>query len=144
MGVAVLEPGQTDASDPLARLRLRLGLVGPAVAQADGDVVEDVLPGQHRVGLEHVADAVGDAADAGAVDVDGAGGGRLEAGDQRERRGLAAAGRADERDELTVGDVEADVADGGEAAAVLGGEPLGGAAEADRHRRCGLGHSQGP
>ncbi len=41
-----------------------------------------------------------------AVDADRAGGRRLEAGDHAQRRGLAAAGRAEERDELAALDVE--------------------------------------
>ena len=49
--------------------------------------------------------------DVAAVDEDRAAGGVLEAGDQPEQRGLAAAGGADEDDELAVLDVEVDVRD---------------------------------
>ena len=41
-----------------------------------------------------------------AVDLDGAGGDRFEPGDHAQKRGLAAAGRPDDDDELAVGDVD--------------------------------------
>ena len=46
-----------------------------------------------------------------AVDADRAGGRGLEAGDHAQRRGLAAAGGAEEGDELALLDVEVEVAD---------------------------------
>ena len=46
-----------------------------------------------------------------AVDQDVAGGGVLEAGDHPEKRGLSAAGGADEDAELAVGDLEVDALD---------------------------------
>ena len=64
-----------------------------------------------RIGLEHHGELalgrrlVGDVA---AVDDDLAAAGVLEAGDQPQQRGLAAARRADEDDELAVVDVEVD------------------------------------
>ncbi len=48
----------------------------------------------------------GQVADGGAVEVDVAGGGRVEAGEQAEQRGLAAAGGAHDGDELALGDGE--------------------------------------
>src|SRR5262249_45340417 len=52
-----------------------------------------------------------DLGDVLAVDRDGAGSGAVEAGDKAEKGGLAAAGGADEDDELAVGDLERDVVD---------------------------------
>jgi hypothetical protein len=52
--------------------------------------------------------------------VDGAGGLRIEAGDGAQQRGLAAAGRAEEADELTLGDIQTDIAQGGEVTVALG------------------------
>ena len=67
-----------------------------------------------RVVLEHhgdVAVAGLELVDHPAADRDLAGGDRLEAGDHAQQRGLAAAGGADEDDELAVGDVEVDAVD---------------------------------
>ena len=65
-----------------------------------------------RVGLEDHGDVAVlglDVVDHATVDLEGAGGDVLEAGDHAQRRGLAAAGRADEDDELLVGDLEVEV-----------------------------------
>ena len=71
--------------------------------------------------------------DVAAVDGDGAGGRAVEAGDEAQERGLAAAGGADEDHELAVLDVERDVADD------LGvAEGLGDVREGD------AGHQSGP
>ena len=62
--------------------------------------------------LEHHAEAAVarlEVVDHAAVDADFAGGRILEAGDHAQRRGLAAAGRADEDDEFAVLDGEAQV-----------------------------------
>ena len=63
--------------------------------------------------LEHDAAVHAVAVDLLAADADLAGGRRDEAGDDVEQRGLAAAGRADDADELGGADVEADVLDAG-------------------------------
>ena len=54
-----------------------------------------------------------------ALQLDQAGGGHLEAADHPQRRGLAAAGRPQEREELAVLDIEVDVVDGGAVAEAL-------------------------
>ena len=59
-----------------------------------------------------------------AADGDGAFGGRHEAGDHAERRGLAAAGGAEQGDELALGQREGDVGDGAQAGAVALTEAL--------------------
>src|SRR5437762_1559467 len=63
-----------------------------------------------RHDLEDVPDIPGDALDGLAVDEDVAFAGRLESGDERERRRLAAPGRPDDRAELAVMDHEIEVA----------------------------------
>ena len=64
---------------------------------------------------------------------DAAGGRVLEPGDHPQRRGLAAPGRAEQREELAVGDVEVDVVDRDHRLGALAapGEPLGDALERD-------------
>ena len=78
--------------------------------------------GEERVALK---DGVGRAlvrrqpGDVVAVDQDLALVRLLEAGDHPQRRRLAAAARAEHREELALGDVEVDVVDGGEVAEAL-------------------------
>ena len=82
--------------------------------EAEAHVVAHVQMRIERVGLEHHRDAalgrrhlVHDPA----ADPEHAGGDVLEAGDHPQQRGLAAAGGADEDDELAVVDREIDAAD---------------------------------
>ena len=88
--------------------------LGPGHA-ADPQPVGHVLEHGHvrieRVVLEHhchVALAGLEAADVAIADMDAAARERLQAGDAAQQRGLAAAGRADDDDELAVGDLEVD------------------------------------
>src|SRR3989449_7747371 len=114
--------------DPRADLR-----VGPA---RDTEAKRDVLPhrhrGEQRVRLEDDAEAPlarRHAVDHPAIEEDVAAVRRLEAGDHPERRRLAAARAADERDELARADVERQpVHRGGP------GEALADVAEHDVHR----------
>jgi hypothetical protein len=67
---------------------------------------------ERRVVLEdepHVASAGGVVGGVHAVDLDLAGVGRLQAGDDPQQRGLAAAARAEQRGEATGGDLHRDV-----------------------------------
>ena len=92
------------------------GLVlGDALAlEPEGDVVADVQVGEQRVVLEDHVDralvrrVVGDVATA---QQDGAAGRQLETADHPERRGLAAAGRAEQREELPGADLQRDAVD---------------------------------
>src|SRR3546814_13835662 len=92
-----------------------------AQLQAEGDVLEHRHVRPDRVALEdhrHAA-ALGrqDARRRGQdlpVDLDRAFGRRHEAGDHAQRGGLAAAGRAEERDELLVRQIPVGMVDGGE------------------------------
>src|SRR5690606_29306019 len=77
--------------------------------QRVGHVPEDVHVRIERVGLEYHRDAAlrrRDVVDHAAVDLDRARRDGLEARDAAEQRGLAAAGRSDEDDELAGFDVE--------------------------------------
>ena len=78
--------------------------------QAEGDVLEHRHVREHGVVLEHHREAAL-ARRAGRLTSrppisDAPGGLRLEAGDDAQQRGLAAAGRAEQGDELAVGDGE--------------------------------------
>lgn len=74
-----------------------------ALAQAELDVLEDGHVGPERVGLEDHADAAffgGESGDVAVGEVDGALGGLGEAGEHSEDGGFAAAGWAEEEEEL--------------------------------------------
>ena len=106
-------PGRpTSASSSRHALR-DLARAAAAVDEAVGDVVGHGQVGEQRVGLEDDAEvALGrrQARDVAPGLLDAAGGLRLEAGDDAQQRGLAAARRPEEADELALRDVEVDVA----------------------------------
>ncbi len=78
-------------------------------AQAERDVLRHVEPGERGVLLEHDADAIGRLTrDSAAFELDLAIGHRGQTGDHFEERRLAAARRADHREELTALDLEID------------------------------------
>ncbi len=104
---------------------LRLGPLGDREAEAD--VVADGQVGEEGVALEDGVDLAlvgGEAGDVAAVEEDAAGVGLLEAGGQAQHGRLAAAARAEKREELALLEAEGDVVDGPD-----GAEPLGNAAE---------------
>src|SRR5262249_6914371 len=68
--------------------------------EAPGDVAGDRLPGKEREFLEHHAAVGPGAVDQPTVNTDRSGVGRDEAPHDVEQRALAAAARADDRDEL--------------------------------------------
>ena len=95
----------------------------PLLLQPVGDVVQHGEVREERVRLEDGVDrtAVGrQPGDVGAVDPDRALVRALEAGDQPQRRRLPAAGRPEEREELTLADLEVEPVDGDERAEALG------------------------
>src|SRR5438046_6517673 len=108
--VVALESAKSDTPDPVARAPFGFGALGAAKARSGGGVVGHVLPGKDGGDLEDIPDIPGDALDRLAVHEDVAFAGRLESGDERERRRLAAAGRTDDRAELAVMDDEIEVA----------------------------------
>ena len=98
-----LAAGQADQLEQLGDPRLDLAARLPPVDQAVADVVGDGEVGKQRVRLEHdavVALRRRQRRDVAAVLHDAAGGLRLEAGDDAQQRGLAAARGPEEADEL--------------------------------------------
>ena len=117
-----------------------LGLCDLLAAQAEGDVLEEREMLEERVALEHRVDvaAVGrHVLDGLALEQDVALVGLLEARDHAQRRRLAAARRAEHREERPLRDVEVEALD-----RVLVAEALDDAAEGDREFH-GLAHSAG-
>ena len=100
MRVVPLEPGEPDTPDPVLRQAVGLRAVDAPQPRPGRDVVEDVLPREDRIDLEHVADRPTDAGHRLAVEKHLALARRLEPRDQRQRRRFPAAGRADDRAEL--------------------------------------------
>ena len=83
-----------------------------AGAQAVADILQHRHVGEQRVGLEHhrhVSLGRRQRGDIGATDHDAPGAGLLQAGDQPQRAGLAAAGRAQQRHQAGARDGEADL-----------------------------------
>ena len=119
--VPVAEPAEVDE-------REHGGNAGPSLGatQPEADVLGDGQVGEEGVVLEDHPDlaALGRhpgavAGDGHARDLDGAGLGLLEAGDQAQQRRLAAAGRAEQGDELAALDAELRVVDGPDGAEAL-------------------------
>ena len=93
-----------------------------AVDQPVGHVVGHAQVGEQRVGLEDdavVALRRRQHRDVAPGQFDAPGGLRLQPGDDAQQRGLAAARRAQEADELALGDLQVDVAQRREAAEIL-------------------------
>jgi hypothetical protein len=105
-------PGLVGQADHLQQLVGAPPAVGRAVLahpQPEAHVVQGGHVREQAVALEHhahVPPGRGDPGDVLAVDGDRAGIGRLEAGQDPQRRGLAAARRAEQRDQLARRDVQ--------------------------------------
>ena len=109
--LAAREPHQLER---LGRLAPALGLVHLALLQAVGDVVEHRHVREQRVLLEDRVDVAlvrRDADGRAAADLDLARRRLVEAGDHAQRRGLPAARRAEQREELPGTHLEVDVVD---------------------------------
>ena len=115
-----LEPGQRHQ---LTRVCLVLAGIQPAHLGREQDVVECAAPGQEDRRLEDHRGVRDRAQDLKAPDADRAGGRLGQAGDDPERRRLAAAAGAEEGDELLFIDVERDVVEGKCFAEALGEDP---------------------
>src|SRR5207237_1021346 len=109
--VAAPEFAKADAYQPILRPCARLSDWNADDFKADGDVLERGLPWKQRLGLEQVTGLAIEAAEPCAEDFDTTGARLVEAGRNIEQRRLAASGRADDRDELTLIDGERDVLD---------------------------------
>ena len=113
---------EADHGEGVAHATGLLGLADLRLAQAVADVAGDVHVREERVVLEDRVDVAlvrRDTGDRLSGEQDLALRRLLEAGDHAQRRGLAAAGRAEEAVELAAGDVQVHVVDGGH-----GPEPL--------------------
>jgi hypothetical protein len=109
---APARPDQVDAAAHALGARfLRHALAGGPVREPEADVALDGLPREQRVVLEHHAALGRRAGDRPPVDRDAPGRRRLEAGEQVQHGRLAAARRADDREELALPHVERQVLD---------------------------------
>jgi hypothetical protein len=101
-----VKAGQPDLVDEIvADGRLFCG--GDAfLAQAEADVLAHGQPGEEGVTLEDHAAVRARSADHHVVHQHLAGGGEVEPGDDPQQGGLAAAGRAEDGDEVVVGDFQ--------------------------------------
>jgi hypothetical protein len=105
-GKAVLEAFEMDKLDQFPRPVLADGARQPLLLEAVKDVLPYRLPGIKREALEDDAAVGAGAGDRLAGDRDGAGLHRQEAPEQIEQRALAAAARAQQRQELALLDLE--------------------------------------
>ena len=131
--LAVEQRGQPEGLGGPLDLDRPLVLVDAALAERELDVLGHRQVRVERVALEdhgHVAVLGVDVVDDPVTDGDGAAGHLLEAGHQAQRGRLAAARRAEEHQQLAVGDVQRQVVDRGRVT-----EPLGDPVEADLCQR---------
>ena len=129
-GEARLEAGEPDEREAVGGAAGGLALVVAREAQAVGDVLHHRHVREERVGLEHhrhVAVGRRQPGDVRPADQDAPRRRHLEPGDHPERRRLAAARGAEQRDQRPGGDLEGDVVDGRRGAAGIDlGHPLEG------------------
>ena len=119
---AITEPCEVHHVERAPHLSLDRRFRLPAHLEGEGDVVEHRHVREERVVLKDDADVpvLGrHARDGAAVHRDLAGRGRREAGHHHQRRRLARATRAEEREELPTPDFEIDRVDGGRAGVAL-------------------------
>jgi hypothetical protein len=122
-GLAVGELAQADHLDDGIDLLAHLGRIPLLCAGAVGDVVPHVHVGKQGVVLKHRVDVAlvrRGARDVLAIEPDGAARRGFEAGDHAQGGRLAAAGRAQQREELALPDREVGVVDGHEVGKRLG------------------------
>src|SRR5438046_2898182 len=129
--VAVLEAGEANTRDPVASPLPRVAVGNTPIARPRRHVLEHGLPGEDRVGLEHVTDALGDADNRLAEDLDLTLARRLQAGDESERGRLPASGGPDHGAELARLNLEVQVSQRGVNAARGREESLGDTAKLD-------------
>ena len=109
IGIAVGELRQLDELEHLLDAGIDLGGAAMRHLEAEGDVVAHRHVGEQRIGLEHHADLALMRLQVGhvlAIDADRAARRGLEAGDHAQDRRLAAAGRAEQGQELASLDLE--------------------------------------
>jgi hypothetical protein len=129
LGLAVEVLGEVEDVGRLLDPRVDLRLRPPGDLEREAHVRRDAHVRVERVVLEHHRDVPVARVDVGHVavaDADGSAVDRLEAGEHAQRGGLAAAGRADQDEELAVADLEVERVDRG---AVEAGVATGGSVE---------------
>ena len=104
--IAIGEGAEADARQPFLRAFVGFCASYARRLEADRDIVDRSLPRKQRVGLKQVAGLRVNRRKRRAVNVGLPCRGRNQPGGNVEQCGLAAAGRADDRDELAVGDLE--------------------------------------
>ena len=123
LGRAALARARPARRAPASRSTWSSTSLLPCATQAEGDVVGDRQVREQRVALEHRVDRAPVGLEPGDVVVaerDGARGGLLEPGHHPQGRGLAAAGRAEQREERALRDGQVQVVDRGEGTERLG------------------------
>ena len=145
-GLRAAQPLELDEGEHLLDARLDRRTRHPVLMQAESDVSGDGEMRKQRVALEHHVDGTAVRRNrrkvlAGEQHLPLVG--RLEAGEHAQQRGLAAAGGAEQREELAGIDVEAEPIDRGNAGKALrdGGEPHQRIACVVRPWRCAVSHS---
>ena len=114
VGLRRLEAGQLDEAEHVGDAALDLGILDALAAQPEGDVLVDRQVREERVVLEDRVDVALVGRQPGhvlALELDDARRRRLEAADHPEGGRLAAAGRAEQAEELPRADLEVDVVD---------------------------------
>ena len=138
-GMVVLEAAQADEIDELHGAIIPLGLADALELEVEGDVVDRRQPRHQGRLLEHHAAVRARPLHLLAVDQRPPGSRLLEAGDDVEQGRLAAAGRAEQADEIIGLDVEIDVVQRQQvAAAPLVGKHLDDVAKLDRRHQPAL------
>jgi hypothetical protein len=113
---------ELDELEHLADALRQLGVRDLVLPEPEGDVLLDGHVREQRIRLEHHVDGPlvrRNRSHVDAVDVDPARGRTLEPGEHAQQRRLAAAGPAEQAEDLLLVDVERDVVDGDEIAELL-------------------------
>eukprot|EP01022_Parablepharisma_sp_SALTPOND_P019257 TRINITY_DN325_c0_g4_i2.p1 TRINITY_DN325_c0_g4~~TRINITY_DN325_c0_g4_i2.p1 ORF type:complete len:1147 (-),score=388.80 TRINITY_DN325_c0_g4_i2:349-3789(-) len=134
VGIMVAELVQAHAADPFVGQLVRLGLGLATEHGAGRDVLAHAAPGEDGVVLEHETDARVDAIDRLAHHAHLAHGRLEQAGDQRQRGGLAATGRPHDGDEFAARHAHGKVAQRHGGTAIGGDEAAGDIAQLDGRR----------
>ncbi len=116
--IGVFETLETHACDVFLRHSLAFRAGQAFQLETEGDIAHDAGPRHQREILEHEGAFRSRAGDLAAVDIHLAGRRRNEAGDDLEKRRLAATGRTQKRCELPLGKVDGNIIEGLDAAIV--------------------------
>src|SRR5262249_36627768 len=147
MRIIVLVAGQPEPGEPQLRDLVALLARNVEHVEAELDIADRGAPRQQPVVLEHDRDLAAKPVElaewVAALHPHAARTRRAQTGDHVEDGGLAAAGLAQDGDELTGGNLEAEIVDGAKSAGAVGAaESLRHVRELDFRRRRGHGHSE--